>query len=193
MEREQAVRLMQNLLRKMVEKEGSDLFITTGFPPAIKVELLARLGRWAAGRIEGAEESDAALAPTREAPRAVIIGFGRVGRLVGEHLGDEHDRPYVAIDSSIDVVKSARREGFRRTGLGLDLPHVHTREDEFWFVVDGTFEIRLGHEVHFLERGFHHFGFAGFANDGWARERRDGFVEALRLDVERDRSKAAHA
>jgi twitching motility protein PilU len=38
MEREQAVRLMQNLLRKMVEKVGSDLFITTGFPPAIKVD-----------------------------------------------------------------------------------------------------------------------------------------------------------
>ena len=38
MEREQAVRLMQNLLKKMVEKEGSDLFITCGFPPAIKVD-----------------------------------------------------------------------------------------------------------------------------------------------------------
>jgi twitching motility protein PilU len=38
MEREQAVRLTQNLLRKMVEKDGSDLFLTTGFPPAIKVD-----------------------------------------------------------------------------------------------------------------------------------------------------------
>ncbi|MDZ7642770.1 MAG: PilT/PilU family type 4a pilus ATPase [Woeseiaceae bacterium] len=38
MEREQAVRLTQNLLKKMVEKGGSDLFITTGFPPAIKVD-----------------------------------------------------------------------------------------------------------------------------------------------------------
>jgi twitching motility protein PilU len=38
MEREQAVRLTQNLLRKMVEKDGSDLFITSGFPPAIKVD-----------------------------------------------------------------------------------------------------------------------------------------------------------
>ena len=37
MEREQAVRLTQNLLRKMVEREGSDLFLTAGFPPAIKV------------------------------------------------------------------------------------------------------------------------------------------------------------
>ena len=38
MEREQAVRLTQNLLRKMVERNGSDLFITRGFPPAIKVD-----------------------------------------------------------------------------------------------------------------------------------------------------------
>jgi len=38
MEREQAVRLTQNLLRKMVEREGSDLFITASFPPAIKVD-----------------------------------------------------------------------------------------------------------------------------------------------------------
>ena len=38
MEREQAVRLTQNLLKKMVEKGGSDLFITCGFPPAIKVD-----------------------------------------------------------------------------------------------------------------------------------------------------------
>jgi len=41
----------------------------------------------------------------------------------------------------------------------------------------------LGHlgAEHFIERGYQHFGFAGFANCGWSRERRDGFVEALRL------------
>jgi twitching motility protein PilU len=38
MEREQAIRLTQNLLRKMVERDGSDLFLTKGFPPAIKVD-----------------------------------------------------------------------------------------------------------------------------------------------------------
>ncbi len=38
MEREQAVKLTQNLLRKMVERDGSDLFLTAGFPPAIKVD-----------------------------------------------------------------------------------------------------------------------------------------------------------
>ena len=38
MERDQAVRLIQSLLRKMVEANGSDLFITADFPPAIKVD-----------------------------------------------------------------------------------------------------------------------------------------------------------
>lgn len=37
MERDQATRLMQGLLKKMVEKGASDLFITAGFPPALKI------------------------------------------------------------------------------------------------------------------------------------------------------------
>ena len=52
-----------------------------------------------------------------------------------------------------------------RTGGGLVLlenvtapgggppPHVHTREDEFWYVLDGTFEIRIGEDVHALGPG----------------------------------------
>jgi quercetin dioxygenase-like cupin family protein len=32
-------------------------------------------------------------------------------------------------------------------------PHVHTREDEFFFVLDGTFEIRIGEEIHTLGAG----------------------------------------
>ena len=38
MERDQAIKLMQDLLRGMVTKNGSDLFITANFPPAIKVD-----------------------------------------------------------------------------------------------------------------------------------------------------------
>ena len=38
MERDQATRMMQTLLKKLVEKNGSDLFITAGFPPAIKID-----------------------------------------------------------------------------------------------------------------------------------------------------------
>src|ERR1700752_4974055 len=38
MDRDQAIRLMQDLLRRGTDKKASDLFITAGFPPAIKVE-----------------------------------------------------------------------------------------------------------------------------------------------------------
>ena len=38
MDREHAIKLMQDLLRLMVERKGSDLFITAGFPPAIKID-----------------------------------------------------------------------------------------------------------------------------------------------------------
>ncbi|ACB77040.1 XylR family transcriptional regulator [Opitutus terrae] len=43
--------------------------------------------------------------------------------------------------------------------------------------------VTIGHlgAEHFLERGFTHFGFCGFSGQGWAEERRDGFLEALRL------------
>ena len=38
LDRETGIKLMQDLLRRMVERNGSDLFITAGFPPAIKVD-----------------------------------------------------------------------------------------------------------------------------------------------------------
>jgi LacI family transcriptional regulator len=43
--------------------------------------------------------------------------------------------------------------------------------------------IGLGHlgAEHFIERGYQKFGFAGWGNTLWARERRDGFMEAVRL------------
>ena len=38
MERDQATELIHNLLRGMISKKASDLFITTGFPPAFKID-----------------------------------------------------------------------------------------------------------------------------------------------------------
>jgi twitching motility protein PilU len=38
LERDVAIKLMQDLLKRMVDKKGSDLFITSGFPPAIKID-----------------------------------------------------------------------------------------------------------------------------------------------------------
>src|SRR5213075_3407830 len=38
MEREQATKFIYDLLRALVAKKGSDLFITAGFPPAMKID-----------------------------------------------------------------------------------------------------------------------------------------------------------
>jgi twitching motility protein PilU len=38
MERDQATRLLQGLLKKMVEHKASDLFVTAGLPPSIKID-----------------------------------------------------------------------------------------------------------------------------------------------------------
>lgn len=73
--------------------------------------LLAKLGRDAARRVEFRTDEPPDIVPTPEEPRAVVIGFGRVGRLVSEML-TEHSRPWVAVDSNIDAVAAARREGF---------------------------------------------------------------------------------
>jgi len=43
--------------------------------------------------------------------RAIIAGFGRVGRLVAQML-DAHDQPYLAVDADIDAVIHARRRGY---------------------------------------------------------------------------------
>jgi twitching motility protein PilU len=62
MERDQALKFMQDLLRLMVQKKGSDLFITAGFPPAIKID----------GRI--VPQSNQVLSPqhTTELARAIM-------------------------------------------------------------------------------------------------------------------------
>lgn len=92
--------------------------------------LLAKLGRSAGRRVEAPADA-AHLRPSREEPRAVILGFGRVGRLVAELLR-KHRRDYVAVDSDIDTVTAARREK-------LDVLFGDARRPEF---VDA---LQLGH------------------------------------------------
>lgn len=71
--------------------------------------LLATLGRIVARRVEpvpaNRDEGD------ESEPRVIIIGFGRVGRLVADML-KVHGKPYVGIDSDADLIMSARRDGY---------------------------------------------------------------------------------
>ena len=65
------------------------------------------------GRAQGAAEAAARAAPPSRAaaePRALIIGYGRVGQLVGEMLA-RHHVAWTAIDRDFRSVEAARRQG----------------------------------------------------------------------------------
>jgi monovalent cation:H+ antiporter-2, CPA2 family len=75
--------------------------------------ILARVGRDMSRRIELRAPDDEAQeqGETKEA-RTIILGFGRVGRLVADML-HVHNQPYLAIESNVDAVTEARREGYK--------------------------------------------------------------------------------
>lgn len=72
--------------------------------------LLALLGRMVARRVEPAPTLDEVDGDT-ETPRVIIVGFGRVGRLVAQML-DKHGKSYVGVDSDADLIEQARRDGY---------------------------------------------------------------------------------
>lgn len=73
--------------------------------------LLAKLGQLAARGVEHRDDGELPDSVAGEnAPTAVIIGFGRVGRLVADMLVI-HGRTFLAVDSNIDTVAEGRREG----------------------------------------------------------------------------------
>jgi monovalent cation:H+ antiporter-2, CPA2 family len=72
--------------------------------------LLARIGRWAAHRIEWTNDTRDQTPDSATELRTIIVGYGRVGQMVGEML-DVHNAPWIALDGDIDTVTEARRTG----------------------------------------------------------------------------------
>ena len=72
--------------------------------------LLARLGNLVARQVEPLPEVQDDLGEGR----AIIVGAGRVGRLVADML-TVHGIPYIAVDSDSDLVLRGRRRGYRAT------------------------------------------------------------------------------
>ena len=73
--------------------------------------LLARIGRDVARRVERRSLPEAPAAASDGAGRTVIVGFGRVGRLVAQML-DAPELPYLGIDVDIDCITHARQRGY---------------------------------------------------------------------------------
>lgn len=72
--------------------------------------ILAKIGHEVARRFDEREYKPEVI-PTKSQGRAIVAGFGRVGRLVAQML-EAHGKPYLAVDADIDQVISARRRGY---------------------------------------------------------------------------------
>ncbi len=72
--------------------------------------LLSMIGKVLARQVDSVEAPhQPAEAPDK--PPVLIVGFGRVGRLVADMLA-RHGRPYLAVDSNTDLVTEGRRHGY---------------------------------------------------------------------------------
>lgn len=74
--------------------------------------LLAKLGAVIARRVDSvalAQHDD-----DSEEARTIIVGGGRVGRLIADML-QTHGKSYVMIDSNPDLITAAKRDGYRAT------------------------------------------------------------------------------
>lgn len=74
--------------------------------------LLAKAGRVISRRIEArGVDGPATPEPENDGSRTVIIGFGRVGKMIADML-TVHAQSYVAVEADIDSVNDARRSGY---------------------------------------------------------------------------------
>lgn len=73
--------------------------------------LLAKLGRMVGRRIEHAGGGGLELDGAGDS-RVIIIGFGRVGRLVADML-TVHGKSFVGIDTDADLIREAKTEGYQ--------------------------------------------------------------------------------
>ena len=73
--------------------------------------LLALAGKRLGRQVERAAPTRAPQLAPDEGPRAIIIGFGRVGRLVADMLA-EHGKRFLVVDSDPDLIAAGQREGY---------------------------------------------------------------------------------
>jgi CPA2 family monovalent cation:H+ antiporter-2 len=93
-----------------------DRAVATTLISAIALSMLAIPGLAKLGARVGSPPRAAAdagppeIPPESEAPRVIIVGYGRVGALIGDML-DRHSIPFIAVDSDARVTRRARSDG----------------------------------------------------------------------------------
>jgi CPA2 family monovalent cation:H+ antiporter-2 len=97
------------LSAQLIAPETARFWQTVTALGMILTPLLALAGRRLARSVD---VGGAAMQRPETAERqAIIVGFGRVGRLVADMLAN-HDQPYVAIDSDADLIRFGQHAGY---------------------------------------------------------------------------------
>ncbi len=96
----------------VVDQETAQFWQTVTAIGLTVTPLLAKLGQVLARRVDGVTEHTAV--SDRDEPRTIIVGGGRVGRLIADMM-QAHDKPYVMIDTNPDLIAIAKRDGYRAT------------------------------------------------------------------------------
>ncbi|MDR6872871.1 CPA2 family monovalent cation:H+ antiporter-2 [Bosea sp. BE125] len=98
---------------KLLSQNAESLVLAAVSLTMVVLPLLARLARALSQRLavpSTLPDEAKVLPPDDHSARAIVVGCGRVGRLVGAML-DEHGKPYIAIDFDPALVATQRRAG----------------------------------------------------------------------------------
>ncbi|PTM42325.1 cation:proton antiporter [Bosea sp. 124] len=96
---------------KLLGQEAASLVLASVSLTMIALPLLARLARALTLKLAVPiilPDEAQVLPPHDHSARAIVVGCGRVGQLVGSML-DEHRKPYIAIDSDASLIAAQRR------------------------------------------------------------------------------------
>ena len=92
-----------------------DRALATALISAVAISMLvipglAKLGARIGSPRGAADARQPEIPPESEASRVIIVGYGRVGALIGDML-DRHSIPFIAVDSNAGVTSRARSDG----------------------------------------------------------------------------------
>jgi len=93
----------------LIDRALATTLVTAVAISMLAIPPLAKLG----ARLGSAPRADTKapeIPPESEASRVIVVGYGRVGALVGDML-DRHKIPFIAVDSNASVTARARSEG----------------------------------------------------------------------------------
>jgi len=106
------VTLAMAAVLRLIDPATATFALTVTSATMALIPLLSQLARRFASRLRaaGAAPSELTMRPTGRQRHAIVVGYGRVGKVVCALL-NEHGIPYVAADSDASTVTRDRRDG----------------------------------------------------------------------------------